>query len=48
VGPRGMPLMVLLAVAAVALLAGTLWLWPVLARRRAAFVALRIALLVAL
>jgi len=48
VSPRGMPLMVLLAVAAVALLAGTLWLWPVLARRRAAFVALRIALLVAL
>ena len=47
-GPRGMPLMVLLAVAAAALLAGTLWLWPVLARRGAAFVGLRIALLVAL
>jgi Putative esterase len=43
-----MPLLVLLAVLAAALLAGTLWLWPVLARRGAAFVALRIALLVAL
>jgi Putative esterase len=48
VGPRGMPLMVLLAVAAAVLLAGTLWLWPVLAPRRVAFVGLRIALLVAL
>jgi len=48
VGPRGMPLLVLLAVLAGALLAGTLWLWPVLARRGVGFVALRIALLVAL
>ena len=47
-GPQGMPLMVLLAVASAALLAGLLWLWPVLARRRVAFVGLRIALLVAL
>jgi Putative esterase len=48
VGPEGMPLLVLLAVMAAALLAGLLWLWPVLARRRAAFVVLRLALLVAL
>jgi Putative esterase len=43
-----MPLLVLLAVLAAVLLAGTLWLWPVLARRGVGFVALRIALLVAL
>jgi len=40
--------MVLLAAAAALLLAGTLWLWPVLARRGPAFVVLRLALLVAL
>jgi hypothetical protein len=48
VGPEGMPLMVLLAVASAALLGGLLWLWPVLARRGAAFVVLRLALLAAL
>ena len=47
-GPRGLPLMVLLIVAAAGLLAATLWLWPVLARRGAAAVALRLGLLVAL
>jgi len=45
VGPQGVPLMVLLTVVAAGLLASTLWLWPVLARRGAAFVALRVALL---
>jgi hypothetical protein len=40
--------MVLLAVAAAALLAATLWRWPVLAGRRAAFVGLRITLLLTL
>ena len=48
VGPRGLPLMVLLIVAAAGLLAATLWLWPVLARRGAVAVALRIGLLVGL
>jgi hypothetical protein len=48
VGPEGVPLMVLLALMAATLLAGTLWLWPILARRRLAFVVLRIALLVGL
>jgi putative esterase len=48
VGLRGTPLLVLLVVAAAGLLAGTLWLWPVLARRGAAVIALRIGLLVAL
>jgi len=48
VGPRGLPLMVLLMVVAAGLLAVTLWLWPVLARRGAAAVALRLGLLVAL
>jgi hypothetical protein len=47
VGPRGVPLMVLLAVMAAGLLAGIVWLWPILARRGVAFVGLRIALLVA-
>jgi Putative esterase len=40
--------MVLLAVVAAGLLAATLWLWPVLARRGAGAVALRAALLVVL
>jgi len=40
--------MVLLAVVAAGLLTATLWLWPVLARRGAAAVALRVGLLVAL
>jgi hypothetical protein len=48
VGPQGVPLMVLLTVVAAGLLASTLWLWPALARRGAAFVALRIALLAGL
>jgi Putative esterase len=48
VGPRGLPLMALLTVVAAGLLAATLWLWPVLARRGVAAVALRTGLLVAL
>jgi Putative esterase len=48
VGPQGVPLMVLLTVVAAGLLASTLWLWAVLARRGAAFVALRVALLAGL
>lgn len=40
--------MVLLALLAAGLLAATLWLWPILGRRRPAFIALRIALLVGL
>ena len=40
--------MVLLTVLAAGLLAATLWLWPMLARRGVAFVALRIALLAGL
>ena len=44
-GPRSTALIVVLAVAAAALLAGMLWLWPVLARRRIGAVLGRIALL---
>jgi pimeloyl-ACP methyl ester carboxylesterase len=44
-GPRSAALIVVLAIAAAALLAGMLWLWPPLARRRAGAVLARIALL---
>jgi Putative esterase len=48
VGPRSQLLMTVLAAAAAGLLGGMLWLWPVLARRGAGFVLLRIAMLGAL
>jgi hypothetical protein len=44
-GPRSTALMVVLGMAAATLLAGMLWLWPALARRRAGAVLARIALL---
>lgn len=44
-GPRSTALMVVLVIAGAALLAGMLWLWPVLARRRVGAVLTRIALL---
>ena len=47
-GPRSMALIVVLAAAAAALLAGMIWLWPTLARRGVAPVLARIALLAGL